>query len=1063
MSFASAFRQSPSIVTLIGVDDGRFVDLNATFEKVLGYSRAEAIGRTPAELNIWAEPHIQRELRKNLLERGSVHNVPVQFRTRAGTPYAGLLTAERIERGGRDLFFVIVQDITEYNEREMARLAAEQRYRDIFENAVEGIYQSTPDGRILAANPALARMLGYSSPEELMDAAMDIARQFYVRPEQRAELLKLLEEQGSFQNIEFEAYRKDGKRIWLSENARAIKDADGKVLYYSGTLVDITLRKIAEEALHQSEERYRVLVEHSQDGVFIAQHGRYLYANKTLAEMLGYAQKELIGIDYMRLIAPEDRQKILEIWDRRLKGDWEKQAYEIRMLKKDGETRILASVRAGPIVINGELASTGTIRDITEERRREQALREAESKYRTIFEHSVLGLYQSTPEGRFLAANPALAKLFGYESPQDLIENLKDIRQLYADPAQRDVFLADLNRTGSVSGLEYRIRRKDGTLIWVSQSARVVRDEAGNVKYYEGALQDITARKMAEAALAKSEEKYRALVDHSQVGVFINRGGRYIYVNSAYARMLGYTEAELTGKHYREVMAPEDLANADERYEKRMRGEYVPNDYEVRMLHKDGQTRIIATMSASVIEQDGEKLIMGTVRDITEQKRIERQLRHNATHDPLTGLPNRSLFIERLEKAMSYSQRKGALNYAVLFLDLDGFKVVNDSLGHAAGDKLLVEIAQRLRRCLRPWDTIARHGGDEFTILLEHIANEDDAIAVAERIHAELAHPFVIDEHEVFSNASIGIALGQSFYTRTDEVLRDADTAMYKSKALGKASYAIFDSQMHDLARARLQLETELRQALERGEFRAFYQPIVELRSRRLVGFEALLRWQHPSRGLIAPNDFLRVAEETGLILAIGWWMMRTACHQVAEWRQRYSRARDLEISINIADSQFSHAELPERVNAILRETGLPPPSLHLEITETVFMENPVAAGERLRRLKALGVALHMDDFGTGYSSLSYLSRFPLDTLKIDRSFVADIVENRSHFAIVRTIVQLAKDLGMSTIAEGIENNDQVKALKKVDCPFGQGNLFATALSPADVEDMLATRTLAFG
>jgi diguanylate cyclase (GGDEF)-like protein len=444
--------------------------------------------------------------------------------------------------------------------------------------------------------------------------------------------------------------------------------------------------------------------------------------------------------------------------------------------------------------------------------------------------------------------------------------------------------------------------------------------------------------------------------------------------------------------------------------------------------------------------------MIGTVRDVTEQKRIEAQLRHNATHDPLTGLPNRTLFIERLAQIMARSRRRSAPDYAVLFIDLDSFKVVNDSLGHAAGDEMLMQVAQRLKQCIGPWDTIARHGGDEFTILVGQADGLQDAVEVAERVLAELLRPIRLGDNEIYTNASIGIAPGQPDYASTEELLRDADTAMYRAKAAGKAGYVIFDQDMYSRARARLRVETELRQALDNREFRVFYQPIVTLSTGRLLGFEALVRWQHPQRGLLSPDAFLLVAEETGLILPMGWWLMREACRQVQLWRQRHPQARQLTIAVNLAHKQFMYADLPQQVTEVLRETGLGPDGLHLEITETVFLENPKAAEATLRNLRALGVALHLDDFGTGYSSLSYLSALPLDTLKIDRSFVMDLERNPKHAAIVRTIVELARDLGMNTVAEGVESVAQLRLLDALGCRCGQGNLFAPALDAARID-----------
>jgi diguanylate cyclase (GGDEF)-like protein/PAS domain S-box-containing protein len=819
---------------------------------------------------------------------------------------------------------------------------------------------------------------------------------------------------------------------------------------------DIVRREAAEQALQLSEEKYRTLVDHSQDGVFITHDGNYTYVNKTYADMLGYAPEQMIGAAFLKFFAPEDHEKINEIWNKRRAGQWEQAAYEIHLLKSDGITRVLASVRSGPIMLNGTLSSTGTIRDITDERRTQQALFQAEQSFRNIFENAVVGMYQSTPDGHFIKANQALAGILGYESPDDLIRNLPDIRMVYADPSERGQVLSGIEQQGQVRNAEVRMRRRDGSPIWVSMSARVVRNNANSVAHFEGSIYDITAQKTAEQALQRSEQRYRLLVDHSQVGVFINENGRYTYVNNAFAAMLGYTETEFTQLSYRDIFPPEELAAADERFEKRLRGEAVPDDYESSLLHKDRKTRVIVTQSIGIIELEDRRVMIGTVRDITDQKRFEAQLHHNANHDPLTGLPNRTLFIQRLSQAMEQGRHRRTPSYAVLFVDLDSFKVVNDSLGHAVGDQLLIEVAKRLKQCVGPWDTIARHGGDEFTILVDQMEQPRDAVEVAERIQAELLHPIQLGGNEIYTNSSIGIAPGNPQYLTTDEVLRDADTAMYQAKAAGKAGYVIFDQSMYDRARARLQLETELRQALDNGEFRVYYQPIVAVANQRIAGFEALVRWQHPRRGLLLPEEFLHVAEETGLILPIGWWVLHKACRQAHAWRQRYPEAKALTMSVNLAHKQFMHTSLAEQIASALRETLLEPSALHLEITETIFLENPRIAETRLQQIKKLGAHLHLDDFGTGYSSLSYLSALPLDTLKIDRVFIADAHLNHKHAAMVRTIIELARDLQMETVAEGVENEEQLKLLRQLECRYAQGFLFAPALESRAAEQLLS-------
>ncbi len=460
--------------------------------------------------------------------------------------------------------------------------------------------------------------------------------------------------------------------------------------------------------------------------------------------------------------------------------------------------------------------------------------------------------------------------------------------------------------------------------------------------------------------------------------------------------------------------------------------------------------------------EQAERHVLELNNYIAEQERISRVLeetkehfRHAAFHDSLTGLPNRAMFTELMKAELESSKRSTDHYFAVLFLDLDRFKNINDSLGHTHGDLLLVAFAERLERTLRPVDTLARFGGDEFAILLSGMSDTTDAVRVAQRIQDELSQPFVLYKNSAFATASIGIALSSSGYDKPEDILRDADTAMYRAKENGKARYEVFDVDMHTRAVSRLQLESDLRQAIEKKEFCVFYQPIISLQTGRLAGFEALVRWLHPRRGLVSPADFIPVAEETGLIVPIGEWVLAEACTRVREWQTKSPSHRSLSLSVNLSARQVAQPNLLERIKEALNESKLSPHCLKLEITESVVMENAEAAAQMFKQLRSLGVQLSIDDFGTGYSSLSYLHRFPLNYLKIDRSFVDHLTTDNDN-AIVRTISTLARNLGMEVIAEGIETEEQYRQLRALGCEYGQGYLFSQPVNTESVSYLLA-------
>jgi diguanylate cyclase (GGDEF)-like protein/PAS domain S-box-containing protein len=560
------------------------------------------------------------------------------------------------------------------------------------------------------------------------------------------------------------------------------------------------------------------------------------------------------------------------------------------------------------------------------------------------------------------------------------------------------------------------------------------------------------------AKMKDDSERFRSAFDHAAIGMaIVSSEGRWLQVNRSLCALLGYSARELMNTDFLTITHPDDLGTALSSIKELLKGKIPSHQMEKRYIHKQGhEVWVLWNVSLARDAYTGAAHLIFQIQDITDRKRAEERLLHDAFHDALTGLPNRALFMDHLGLAIARSKRNADQKFAVLYLDLDRFKIINDSLGHMIGDQLLVGIAHRLEQCLRPGDTIARLGGDEFTVLIEDITDDADTIYVAERIQSELSVPFNLSGREVFTTVSIGIAPGSSNYERAEDILRDADTAMYRAKTMGKARHEIFDKAMHARAMNLLQLETDLRRAVEREEFFVQYQPIVSLETSHLRGFEALVRWKHPSRGLISPIDFIPVAEETGLIVQIGEWVLRESCQQMQRWHTVFPTDPPMFISVNLSGKQFTQPDLISEVATILDETGLNPRNLKLEITESVVMENIETATEMLKQLRSLGVKLSIDDFGTGYSSLSYLHRFPIDTLKIDRSFVTQMSDNNENMEIVRTVVMLAQNLGMDVVAEGVETTEQLSLLQRLGCEFGQGYFFSKPVIASDAEKIIA-------
>jgi len=655
------------------------------------------------------------------------------------------------------------------------------------------------------------------------------------------------------------------------------------------------------------------------------------YVSEGCHKLTGYRPDELVfnnRVSYDKMTLPEDREHVSRTIRAALAAN-EAFDVEYRIRRADGKVRWVLERGVGLVDPHGHLAwIEGFIQDISERMAANEALHEAVRRYRSIFEHATEGIFQTTPEGRYLNANPALAHIYGHASPDELVAHLHDIqRQLYVLPERRAEFVRLMQAHGVARNFESQVYRRDGHIIWISENARAVRDADGSVQFFEGTVVDITERKQHEAALE-----------------------------------------------------------------------------------------------------------------------------HQASHDSLTGLPNRSLLRDRIEQAIVKAQRDHHL-VAVVFVDLDHFKLINDSLGHHVGDRLLLEVADRLMACVRGHDSVARQGGDEFVLVLTELHEDNEILAIVSRLLEIISQPWMDEGQEYGLSCSVGISCYPQDGGDPDALLRCADAAMYKAKASGRSTYHFYTPELNQAISERLELENSLRHALEREEFRVYYQPRIDVASGRIIGAEALIRWDCPGKGIIPPDSFISIAEETGLIIPIGQWILEEACRQNSAWQR--AGLPHINVSVNLSPIQFRHTGLVQSVASALAQAGLDPAFLELELTESFVMHDAERINVAMKSLKTLGVDIAVDDFGTGYSSLSYLKRFPVDRLKVDKGFVRDIDSDPDDAAIVRAIITLGHALGLKVVAEGVETLAHLEFLRQHGCDELQGYYFSRPIPALEMEALL--------
>lgn len=842
------------------------------------------------------------------------------------------------------------------------------------------------------------------------------------------------------------------------EDENAYTERDIELLSSAADQIALAIeRKRAEEGLRQSEEKYRNILETIEEGYFETDlEGTFTFYNDALGDVLGYHPDDLLGMHYREYVDHRNAKKLFVSYVKVYRTGQPIRELNWEVVRGDGTRRSLESSII--LIRNSDGLATGfrgLVRDVTPRRQTEEALRESESLLATAQRITHLGCWELDLADLEDLSNNAVRwsdetyRIFGFEPGQ--VEVSSELFYNSVHPGDRQ-HVADVLTDAIIQrkpyNIEHRVILPDGTERSLLGQAELIYDKHANrpLKLI-GTVQDITERRRTDAALRDSEFKLRTLFTNMNEGLTQVDNDEVIeFVNDRLCELTGYKREEMIGRRTLDLLFDDDgrrlVTKANEERRKGISGQY-----EARLRKKSGEMLWVLVSGAPIINDRGTLTgTLGMFMDISERKRIEQQLLHDAFHDGLTGLANRALFMDHLRLTIERCKSRHSNYYAVLFLDFDRFKVINDSLGHAEGDELLKQIARRLEAVSRTGDVLARLGGDEFVILLTEMLDANDAIQIAGRIQDDLKQPFDLRGNEVFMSASIGIALSTDGHRQADEMLRDADIAMYRAKATGKARYQVFNEAMRAIATTRLQLETEMRQGLERGEFEIHYQPIINLETSELSGFEALARWRHPVRGLSSPAEFIPAAEETGLILPLGRWILAESCRQMREWHNRYPAASELAVNVNLSCKQFLQSDLAEQVSQTLRETGLAPQYLKLEITESYLLENSEKAVKIMNRLRKLGVELSLDDFGTGYSSLSYLHSLPINSLKIDRSFISRLTATSENSQIVRTIIEMAQNLNMQVIAEGIETAEQLEQLNRLNCGQGQGYFFSRPL-----------------
>ncbi len=949
-----------------------------------------------------------------------------------------------------------IHGISEAYGRDERSLAA------LIESSPLGIVCLDLRGNVTMWNPAAERIFGWKEHEVLGGRLPNI-------PEEKADEYQAMlpEVLAGAEITEFEALcrTKDAVRITVSVSVAPKRDADGVIEGCVGVILDITERNRAERELEETNQRLTQIFDQSVDALFIHDdEGSIADCNAEACRSLGYSREDLLAMKVGDLATPVPKSKgplsgENPLWRDLVSGRRERVGFGFAEHRRKDGTTFTVEVRAGAVVYEGRRMVLASARDVTEREEATEEMGRLNRRNQMILDSVGEGIYGVDHEMKISFANPATARMTGHEIGDLIGENAHELLHHTKPGGERYPFhecpVFETIEKGKFRRASNDVLwRRDGTSFPVEYSSTPTRDDKGEVSGAVVVFRDVTGRRRSERLLKEREERFRVLFQNASDVILVSDEDRTIrYASPSAERVMGHRPETLVGTGVVDCIHPEDEERfrAMEAEIRKKRG--VSPTMEFRLRHADGSWHSHEAIGNNLLREPSVRGIVFNLRDVTERKVLEEQLTHQAFHDSLTGLPNRNLFMDRVEQALRRSKRKNKA-VAVLFMDLDNFKFVNDTLGHELGDKLLTGIAQRLKGCLRLEDTAARFGGDEFTILLEDISGEGGAVRVAERVGAALSEPFELGGREVFVTTSIGVSLNIFGTERIEDLLRHADIAVYHAKERGRNRHAVFEPGMNAWAMDQMVLGNDLKRALEREEFVLLYQPKTLLSTGRIVAVEALLYWNHPERGRLSPNQFIPLAEETGMISAIGRWVLHTACRQTRQWKETLAHP-PTRVSVNLSVVQLRSRKLVEEVADALRETNLDAGSLSLEVTESLLMENVYSAIDTLVELRKLGVGLAIDDFGTGYSSLATLKNLPLDILKVDKAFIDGLNEEGRDADIVRAIIDLAHTLGMSVTAEGVESREQFDLLREMGCEVAQGYFMSRPIEADEIPDLL--------